>query len=296
MSFNIEKEKQRLAQGKFLEWINHQIRPTEMVTIYLDDKTVDHNIGIYCVLIPNAHIERSLSDPSWDLRLGDGLPGAVEYQRDGEKQVEYLRFGEDNGIEPLVLYREFHSMRDDYREISEEFRLFHRLYHDRKQDQYIKISDSGTEHVVAIVEPKRVQIRLQEIKQFLAIKEMHLAVMFDCREHSRATLEELGLKEGGTDHRDGLVAYSLAYGDFGGLTSHSAFSRLLGKRLFPPFPKEKSGFWGFALDETKKHIDFIIGIGDDGAEIVHTSTPRQIGELFWGECWGAELSDASALS
>jgi hypothetical protein len=48
MNFDLEKEKQRLTQGKFLEWANEQIRPTEMLTVYLDDKTDDHNINIYC--------------------------------------------------------------------------------------------------------------------------------------------------------------------------------------------------------------------------------------------------------
>ena len=61
-------------------------------------------------------------------------------------------------------------MREAYLEISEEFRLFHRLFHDRKQDQYIKIDDSGNEHLVVTVKPKRIEIRLQEIQQFLAIK------------------------------------------------------------------------------------------------------------------------------
>lgn len=282
MSFDIENEKQRLAQGKFLEWVNHQIRPTEMVTVYLKDKTDDRNIGIYCALIPNDQIERSLNNPSWDLHLGGGLPGAVEYHRDGEKQGKYLRFGNDNDVEPLVIYREFHGMREDYREISEEFRLFHRLYDDRKQDQYIKIDDSGNEHVVVTVEPERVQIRLQEIKQFLAIKEMHLAVMFDCREHSRGTLDELGIEEGATVHRDGLLAYSLAYGELGGLTGKRVFSRLLGKRLFPPFPKEKSGFWGFAPEEPKKCVDFIIGVNEDGDEVLNTSNEDRLADNFEG--------------
>jgi hypothetical protein len=280
MSFDKEEEKQRLAQGKFLELIRRPISPAEMVTVYLDDKTDDHDVGIYCALIPNENIERCLSDPSWDLHLGGGLPGAVEYHRDGEKQVKYLRFGDDDGVEPLVIYREFHGMREDYREISEEFRLFHRLCYDRKRDQYVKIDDSGRERVVAVIEPHRVQIRLQEMRQFLAIKDMHLAVLFDCREHSKTSLDELGLQEGGSDDRDGLLAYSLGYGDFGDLTGHRAYSRLLGKRLFPPFPKEKSGFWGFAPNEPKKYSDFIIGIDDDGTEIAHTSDPAKLANYF----------------
>ena len=57
----------------------------------------------------------------------------------GREVREYLRYRVDNGVEPLIIGRSFHRVRDDYREISEEFRLFHDLYHDRKTDQYIKI-------------------------------------------------------------------------------------------------------------------------------------------------------------
>lgn len=279
MSFDIEKEKQRLAQGEFLKWVNRPISPAEMMTVYLDDKADDHNIGIYCALIPNDHVELSLSDSTWDLNLGSGLPGTVKYHRDGKEHVEYLRFGNDD-VEPLVIYREFHGMRGDYREISEEFRHFHRLYHESKNDEYIKIDDSGNEHVVAIVEPQRVQIRLQEIRQFLAIKDMHLALLFDCRQHSMKSLSDLGLQKDRADHRDTLRAYSFAYGDLGGLTGLRAFSRLFGKRLIPPFPKEKSGFWGFACDEPRKCMDFIIGIDEDGTEITHTSDPAHLSDYF----------------
>ena len=41
-----------------------------------------------------------------------------------------------------------------YSEISEEFRLFHNLYHDSEKDEYIKIDDEGNEHLVAVVEPE----------------------------------------------------------------------------------------------------------------------------------------------
>lgn len=278
MSISIEKEKHRLAQDKFLKWLNRQIRATEMVTVYQNDETDDHNIRINCALIPNDSIERSLND---SLHLGGGLPGAVEYHGDGEKQVKYLRFGNDDGVEPLVIYRDFHGLREDYQEISEEFRLFHRLYHDRKQDQYIKIDDSGNEHVIAVVEANRVQIRLLEIRQFLAIKEMHLAVMLDCREHSDVTLEELGLKKRTKETHErscnGLLNYTLGYGDFEGLTKKRAYSLVLGKRLIPPLPKEKSGFWGFSQREPKKCVEFMLSQDDDGNPVTSASDPDRLG-------------------
>jgi len=281
MSFDVEKERQRLSQTKFIEHVMRPISPSEMVTVYLSDRADKYDIGIYCCLVPNNAIGRSLDNLSWDLSCGEGHPGSVIHHEGGKEVVEYLRYGEYAGIEPLVIYREFYGMREDYLEISEEFRLFHRLFHDRKQDQYIKIADSGAEHTVAIIKPKRIDIRLQEIQQFLAIKEMHLTVMFDCRETSSYSLQDLGIQDGkGSTHRDGLSAYSIGYGDIEGLSNGRGFSRLLGKRLFPPFPKEKSGFWGFAPNEPKKSVGFVIGLDEHGGEIINSSNPGQLSDYF----------------
>lgn len=166
----IDADRERLLQTGLLNRFRLDPKLTEMVTVYQSDDDDSHHHGIYCALIPLGQIDSVLSNPSWDFSHGQGIPGTVKYHNDGVVQVEYLRYGDDKGIEPLVIDREFCGIRNDYKEISEEFRLFHRLYHDRKLDQYFKIDDSGNEDLIAVVEPRRVQIRLKEIRQFLAIK------------------------------------------------------------------------------------------------------------------------------
>ena len=275
-----DAERVRLSQAALLKELTRPLQATEMVTVYHSDSEGPKNHGMYCALVPTAGIEECLSSPTWDLMHESGYPGAVQYHDKGETVTEYCRFGDDSGIEPLVIDRGFHGMKPDYKELSEEFRLFHRLYHDRQSDQYIKIDDDGNETVVATIAPNRVQVRVKELRQFLAIKEMHLAVLFDCREHSALTLEKLGLKEGGGDHRDGLVCWGLHYGDSGGIGSHKAFSRLLGKRLIPPVAKEKSGMWGFAEEPPKQYVDFIIGVDKEGEPILHTSNPDALANYF----------------
>ncbi len=277
---SIHDDLKRLSQAAMLAKLRADISLNEMVTVYLSDGDGPHSHGIYCALIPSAQVEQVLASPTWDLMHGSGQPGAVEYHRDDEKHVEYLRFGDDDGVEPLVIDREFYGMREDYKEIAEEFRLFHRLYHDRKLDRYIKFDDDGNEYLIAVVEPKRVQIRLKELRQFLAIKEMHLSVQFDCREHSQYSLDELGLEKGGGDYRDGFTCWGLYYGDFGGIGSHRAFSRLLGKHLVAPLPKSKSGFWGYAEEIRKKYVDFIIDVDENGDEVTHTSDPGALANNF----------------
>ena len=277
---SIVSDRKRLSQAERLEWLKRDLKMTEMVTVSFSDIDESHNYGIYCALIPLDGIDQVLSTLSWDLHWGAGMPGAVVHYEGGEKQAQYLRYGLDNGIEPLVINRDFYKMRDDYSEISEEFRLFHNLYQDRKTDKYIKIDDEGNEYTVAVVEPDCVKIRLREIRQFLAIKEMYLSIQFDCREHSEYSLEELGVKEGGGDQRDDLMCWGHNYGDFGVPSRHQAFSRLLGKRLVRPLPKSKSGLWGFAEELKEGHVEFIIDVDENGEEITHISDPDALANYF----------------
>lgn len=283
MSDELQQERERLSQVNLLAQLKREVSATDMITIYLSDYQTQHNHGSYCALIPSARIEQSLGKRTWDLLHGGGLPGTCEYSgENGEWCVEYLRFG-DYHVEPLVVERVFYRIRPHYLELSEEFRLFHRLYHDRKVDQFLKIEDDGSETVVATIEPQRVQVRLKELRQFLAVKEMHLAIQFDCREHSSHTLEELGLEAGTVDHRDDLLCWGLDHGSFRGTGGdHDSFSRLLGKRLIPPLPKEESGFCGFAREEHKKYEEFTIDVDENGDEVTCTSDPDALADNFGG--------------
>ncbi len=277
---SVDQERKRLSQEKMLSTFTSELKITEMLTVYLSTTGDKCNYGVYCALVPSSQVDKVISNLSWDLSHGDGIPGSVIYHIDGEEQVQYLRFGNDDGIEPLVIDRDFHGMRGDYKEISEEFRLFHRLYHDKKTDQYLKFDDDGNETVIAIVEEDRVRIRVKEIRQFLAIRDMHLSIQFDCREHSSYSLKELGLEEGGDDKRQGLAYWGLYYGDFSGLGEHRAYSRLSGKRLLEPLPKSKSGFWGFAEETKKQYADFIINVDENGEEETHTANPDTLANYF----------------
>jgi len=281
MSADIQEELERLSQDKLLAEFTRELSLQELITVYLSDGGKDHSRNHYCALVNSDKIENRLATLTWDLFYGNGVPGAVEYYEDGKSKVAYLRFGNDHGIEPLIIGREFHGIRPNYLEISEEFRLFHGLYHDRKEDRYYKINDAGNEELVAIVEPRKIQIRLKEIRHFLAIKEMYLAMFFDSRVYSDHSLENLGLKEGGNDQRRDLMRWDLHYGEFrGGFDDHNAYSRLIGKQLVEPLPKEKSEFWGFAEKERRKVLDFIIGVNKDGDEVLNTSDPDLLANYF----------------
>ena len=279
-TMDISSDQARLSQEKTLESLRREPKATEMETVYRSDRGGHFHRGIYCALIPSDQIERALSKSSWDLSHGSGVPGTVEKLVLGEWKPEYLRYGEDSGVEPLVIDREFHGIRDDYKEISEEFRLFHNLYHDRRSDEYLKIDDAGNEARVAVVKPGLIQIRLKEIRQFLAVKEMHLSIQFDCTERSAHRLEGLEIEKGGVEQRDGLMVWRHYCGDFPGSGSYKSFSRLWGKRLVEPLPKSKSGFWGFAEKPEEKHVEFIIDVDENGEEVAYTCNPDALANFF----------------
>jgi hypothetical protein len=275
------QDKMRLMQEQNLEMIFKKPQINGMVTVYYSDISEGHhNHGIYCALIPNSEVKKCLVDTQWDLSHGNGKPGAIVHHENSVKVPTYYRYGSDRGIEPLIFDREFHGIRPSYKEINEEFRLFHNLFHDTKENKYIKIDDNGVEEVVAVLREHKIQIRLKEIRQFLAIKEMHLAIQFDYREHSQQQLQQLGLSsDDNKEVHNESECWALGFGD-ARCCSYIGFSRLLGKKMIAPLPKSQSGMWGFAQVESKQYADFIIAVNEDGDNITYSANPGLLANFF----------------
>lgn len=75
-----------------------------------------------------------------------GGRGFVQSWDDGEPVVTYLPKGSmDEGIEPLVLIREFHGAAEVALELDQQFRLFHNLRYEPASNTYMKMNDDGTQ-------------------------------------------------------------------------------------------------------------------------------------------------------
>ena len=287
---SIDKDRERLLQKHNLEWVRRDPKATEMVTVYRQMGS-PRDYFIFCALIPPDQIEGILSDEhmsSGDPECMNGMPGA--YCPSGESEIKYFRWGVDEdmyGAEPLVIGRRFSGIKENYFEILEEFRLFHNLYHDKETDTYIKIDDAGNEEIIAIVKPDEVQIRLKEIRQFLAVKEVYLSMLFEFNEFSEYSLQELGLSDIEREFkREGLMFWRHDYSDKTNAycKEFQSDSRLRGRILIKPLPKSKSGFGDFA--EERKYAEFMIDVDDNGDEVYHTCDPYKLSDGF-GENSGA---------
>lgn len=280
---NINLDQKGLSLDHRLKYMQRDLKLTDMIPVYWNKK----EFGIYCALIPSIQVERALSKSSWDLHFYQGTPSAV-----GVEPFQYLRYGDDNGIEPLVVNRDFnesqtnYGKRERYSEISEEFRLFHNLYHDSEKDEYIKIDDEGNEHLVAVVEPDCIQIKLLEIRQFLAVKRMHLSIQFSFQGDLGDLPEELGV---GEDERVGEdetkpIRKATADGDIcwwhWQSRGYNDIRMLEGKRFIEPLPESQSVFPEFV--EEPKYVEFIIDVDENGEEIAHTSdAPHRLAPVYF---------------
>ena len=281
---SIESDRERLAQEHNLAWIRRGLKATDMVSVVRWNlESLRQDYFILGGLIPFNQVEEILSEQHISDVIENVWPEPAAYCPPGESEIKYFRWGVDEnmyGAEPLVIGRQFSKMKENYFEVSEEFRLFHNLHHNRKTDTYIKIDDAGNEETVAIIEPNEVQIRLKEIRQFLAVKEMYLSMLFEFNEYSRYSLEELGLNDVEREFkRDGLMYWRH---DYCSETStyreeFQSDSRLRGRKLIKPLPKSKSGLGDFAEDP--EYVEFIVDVDENGNEVYHTCNPSKLNDF-----------------
>ncbi len=276
---SIESDRERLLQKHNLEWIQRDLKATDMVIVCRPNLgKIRSDYFILGGVIPYNLAEEVLSGDHISDVIENVWPEPTAYRSDRESPIKYFRWGvnqDEYGSEPLVIDRQFSKMKEDYLEISEEFRLFHNLYHDKETNTYIKIDDAGNETTVGIVKPDEVQIRLKEIRQFLAIKEMWLSLLFEFNEYSEYSLEELGPGEFERYdfRRKGAMCWSYDCWDIP-VQNFQSISRLRGRKLIEPLPKSKSGFGDFAEDP--KYAEFIVDVDENGDEVYHTCDPYKL--------------------
>jgi len=276
---------QFLLQTDNRDLVHNRLARGNWIFVYKILRGNSQNCTYFSALIPNAIAQEVLRTASWDLPIGSGLP-SCECHYDGETRIiEYQNLGVNDRIIPLVIRREFHDMEPNYSEILEEFRLFHNLYHDERNNVYIKFHDNGNEEKIIIVEENAVQIKKEAIRQFLAIKEMHLAVYFEFDRFSSMSIDDIDPDLTSVEVRENNLTYDFYAERWTPTTDdvHQSFSTLFGKIFVPGVSKERSGIWPYSEDENEQqYLDFIIRISDEGEAILNTCNPRSLANSFGG--------------
>ncbi|MEW5994955.1 MAG: hypothetical protein AB1744_11245, partial [Candidatus Zixiibacteriota bacterium] len=273
---------------KHIEWIEHRdvqafLRshdiPTPWFPAFKFTEKAELRIRWFAALVPPSAVPDLVKRSNgWDIGPSDGGPGIWTYYQEGGETRHYYPFGNEDGIEPIVIWRSFHGMRPDFLELTQEFRLYHNLYLDQTRKRYIYIDRNGDESDAVRYGNNFMVIRTDLLRKFCAVKQMALGIYVESFRYSHFTLVELGLtetrmEEVGDHYRFPLtvVPADISFGK-----NFETWGLVIGgkKYVLPdPMPSDE--------EYDKEHFqEFIVGTDSTGRVIRHTCDPDRLANNF----------------
>lgn len=269
-------ELDRLNFADLRAYVENPLGTEPWLTVYEYTERDSEKIGYFCALVPLEKVPDCLGERSWDLLIGHGFPGRMYW---GD-QSQYLRFGNDNGVEPLVFLRSFPSSKRSYLEVSEEFRHFHNLYEDRKNDTFVAFDEAGDEEDVIRITREKIQILAKDLRDYLAERDMALLLFFEFDRWSSKTLDELCTAKSDQERSADNFRYGWWVDTWPGVPTEvrKTFARMMGKKIVygtPNYDTSLDARW-----RNRKYEEFIIGVDENGTEITHTCDEDKLSNYF----------------
>jgi len=244
-------------------------------TVYQSPSVGDETL--FAAFSPADQRERILRSDSWDLRIDGGMPGFMQSYEGDETVTTYLRYGTDDGIEPITLHQEHHGVLPEMLpQISEEVRLYHNLWASSDGTTLYSVGSDGQEEIAAEISHERVRIRTRLLRQFQAGRQLDLVLYVDSRVQVPTELTEVEREALTVEVQTDLLRYSVHAGS---IRRGVTFSRLLGKHILPPPPPRMAGVWPY--DEADEVFpEFIIGEDQNGRPIRFTCDHERLANYF----------------
>ena len=272
---------------KHIEWLQHSdVRaflasnrvPSPWFSAYQRSESAEQRITWFSALAPPALIPKLLRQHgNWDLHIGDGGPATGSRYVIGKEVRFYIATGNEEGIEPLVIHRSFHGIRENHFELAQEFRLYHNLYPEPSRKRFLVIDDNGDESEAVRYADDFLEIRTDLLLEFCAIKQMALAIYVDGFRQSKSILDELAIEASQDIGAKALCGYSF---DVRALDSaldeeFEASGHVVAKMYILPgeMPPDR-------MDRLKSYQEFIIGADALGKPIRHTCDPEKLANNF----------------
>lgn len=233
------------------------------------------SVGAYCALADPANRDKALNSDSWLLTKTSGAPGFMQSWGDGEAVVTYLPGVGDDGVEPLVLVREYHGAAEEELELDQQFRLFHNLRHVPGTGTYVKMNDDGTQTLAVRMVEQRMEVRTSLLKQYLAARQVDLLLFIDARAYSDTEPESTDIQR----FRSEFCSGRLDQFETRGSSSGKYGSRYTATKVIPPGPVETCGIWPYE-DKDQHYPEFIIGEDEQGRPIKFTCDPEHLANYF----------------
>jgi hypothetical protein len=263
-----------IYQRRMLEYIK-QYPNTGSVMIPIHGRTRAYGTDAYfqCRLFPagRAAEEMEIDDTN---HWSGTTPGFTRYGFGSDADTIYTRFNNEYDMEPFVIERSFDGLgKRDEIEIVEEFRLLNNLYFDRTKNEYVDLADDTT---VVKIEGDFVTVHRKYLKRYLAVKEMIMLIHIDSQ--YPLGVVDPDIKTGGYTEKTEDKIYSFYIGVARG-TKQQTFSMIYAKTAIRGCAIADCGYWPYDEDN-RNYEDYIIGIDEDGDEIVFTSEPSKLANYY----------------
>ena len=266
-----------LLQIDMTEEVLPKVGKQQWQALYLSDDVHTHRFGMWCALLDEKAAAKAITHAHWDLTIGEGMPC---FSQSGTEVTTYHRFGNPDGVRPLVLYRSFDGAYRQYVELDEEFRLYHDLAEDRERGLLLSFDASGREIEVVRITQNLVQARLKYLRQFQAGTGLHLAVYVDSVRYSQICLTDVPEDEQRREEVSSSLCWHRTVANCDFREEFETFSRLLGKAIIAPPLRKSAGVWPYAKGNKKPDVAFIVGVDQNGNEVKCTSNPDELNNYF----------------
>ena len=213
----------------------------DCITVYSHKKLLKDQSKIeifrHSCICPVSYVEKAPEDNDWDLEIGHGNPTLIEQcDHKGKLVAEYSRYGNDDGLEPIVIAQDIPGATENPApRVSEELILFLNLYRDG--DTLYAIDDSGEAEEAVRYSDKEITVRKKYLMRFISAKQMALLLFI---QSTYSTTEKYTGNPLDKIETDKSFIYHLFTLEYPGPQCKSA-TRLIGKRIIlPPARTESS--------------------------------------------------------
>ena len=272
----MELDEPDLLQRDVIEDMLPRIGRQQWQTLYLSTP----RFGIWCALLNDEAAAKAMTRDTWDLMIGDGMPGFSQSWTGEVEVTTYERFASSDGVRPLVIHRSFYGAFPQYVELDEEFRLYHDLAATNDRELLLSFDASGREIEVVRITPSKVEARLKHLRQFQAGTGFHLAIYIDSVRYSQVRLTDVPEDEHSREEVCNSRRWQRTIVNCNWRGDFKTCSRLLGKVILPPPPRSYAGVPPFTEDNKGRDVKFIIGVDQNGSEVEFTSNPDELDNNF----------------
>lgn len=246
-----------------------------------NEDTSGRSIGaMYVVFAQPDQREKIVSHPDFDFWLDDGCPDLLPVKHDGEEIVAYHRNKKAPAFEPLVTLQKFEDVVPDVWVVSEEFCLLMNLWRNPENGHYYEINNEISEEPVIRITDKKVEVYTSILRRYQAARQLDLVLFADFGVYVQPCvpdelLHQLRIEE--------VMEDGLGYKSQTAATRRTpdgkrkSSSRVIIKRILPPFPLEACGIGKFA--SKGDYPEFIIDKDDDGNLIRYTCNPDELSNV-----------------